>query len=151
MSRGLAISAITCVVTISFLAWARAGLERVEFGVDAAQFGSGVVGEEIIQQALVLFLVALRFVLGQDVADRLVQRQRFGVGECQRAIVDAQAADVALERLVVVRIADRRAARRVHARLCRSSSHARGFAIEQKLRRLSVRESSMRRGAIVQP
>jgi hypothetical protein len=48
------------------------GLEPVEFGVDTAQFGSGVVGEVIIQQALVLVFVALRFVLGQDVADGLV-------------------------------------------------------------------------------
>ena len=105
------------------------GLERVEFGVDAAQFGSGVVGEEVIQQALVLVFVALRFVLRQDVADGLVERQRLGVRGCQRAIVDAQAADVALERLVVVRIADRQGSGGDTLGLP-ASSHARGLAIE---------------------
>ncbi len=61
-------------------------LEGVELGVDAAQFGGGVAGEEVIEEALVLVFGALGFVLREDVADGLVEGEGFGVGGSEGAV-----------------------------------------------------------------
>ena len=107
------------------------GFEGVELGVDASQFGSGVAGEEVIEEALVLVFGALGFVLRQDVADGLVQGQGFGVGGSEGTGVDAQAADIALEGLIVVRVADGQGPGG-HGVGLACVKHSRGLAVEQK-------------------
>ena len=120
-----------------FLRLREPALEPIEFGIDAPQFRRGVVLEEVVEQPLILLLGALRLVLRQDVADGFVQRQRLGFGRCQRAAVNAQPADIALERLVVVRIADSHwlATGRTCGRPDRpvgpaAPRHPRGFAVQ---------------------
>ena len=63
------------------------GLELIELAVDAAQIGRGFILQEIIQQARILIFGARALLLRQDVADGLVQRERFGVGGSQQAVM----------------------------------------------------------------
>ena len=74
--------------------------------MDLAQAFRGVIREEVFEQALLLVLCAFAILHRQDESDGFVTSQDIGFGNGQRSIVNAQAADIALERLPIAGIVD---------------------------------------------